>query len=304
MVFLIHVHVVRSRITVNPTHLSKRPISELPASALYSSPASGRLWKKVHLACSPFLRRSHVRRLYQKPAIHLRRLLRKPYCLIALGCAEGTKEALLIPRLPRPLFLVAADTNLSLARRAALRLPARHKKSCKIDLLKPLPAFHLPPSTLQTAHLPRPRLFTLYGVLPNLDPLSLLRRLSRAMKPGDLLLFSANLAPSKSGFAGARKILHQYDNPPTRRWLEAAIKNYRPKLPKGRLEFGIHPDPRQKSLARIEARWMTPKKTFIVFSSRRPTTAQVETWIRFTRLKKLARFLEARGEEGVWLVAR
>ena len=30
---------------------------ELPASALYSHPSLARLWKKVHLACSPFILR-------------------------------------------------------------------------------------------------------------------------------------------------------------------------------------------------------------------------------------------------------
>jgi hypothetical protein len=262
----------------------------------------GRLWKKVHLACSPFLRRPAVRRLYQKPASQLRKQLTESYSVIALGCADGIKESLLLKKLPKPAFLLAADTNLSLARRAALRLPAHHKRSCKIDLLKPLPPFQLPPSTTPTTR--HPRLVTLFGVLPNLDPLPLLRRVSRAMKPGDLLLFSANLAPGKSGFAGARKVLSQYDNPPTRYWLDAAVKSYRPKLPKGRLEFSVHPDPRQKSLARIEARWVTPRKTVAVFSSRRPTTAQVEAWIRSARLRRLSRFLDPRGEEGVWLVAR
>jgi SAM-dependent methyltransferase len=217
--------------------------------------------------------------------------------VIALGCADGIKEALLLKKLPKPAYLVAADTSLSLARRAALRLPAHHKRSCKIDLLKPLSPFPLPPSTIY-----HPRVVTLFGVLPNLDPLPLLRRVSRTMRPGDLLLFSANLAPAKSGFAGARKVLSQYDNSPTRRWLEAAVKDYRPKLPKGRLKFAVHPDSRQKSLARIEARWVTSQKTVTVFSSRRPTVAQVETWVRLARLKKLARFLDPRSEEGVWLV--
>jgi len=262
----------------------------------------GRLWRKVHLACSPFLRRPAVRRLYQKPAPQLLKLLRGPYSLIALGCADGTKEALLLKKLPKPAYLLAADTNLSLARRAALRLPARHKKSCKIDLLKPLPAFHLPPSTIHATR--HPRLVTLFGVLPNLDPLPLLRRVAKTMRSGDLLLFSANLAPARSGFAGAREVLSQYDNPLTRRWLESAAQTYRPKLFKGRLHFGVHPDPRQKSLARIEARWIAPKKTVTVFSSRRPTTAQVETWIRSARLKKLSRFLDPRGEEAVWLTQR
>jgi L-histidine N-alpha-methyltransferase len=281
---------------VNPKPKSVRPHPELPASALYSHPSLGRLWKKVHLSCSPFLKRPAVRSLYQRPAPLLRKRLPSSYSLIALGCAEGAKEALLLRKLPPPAFFLAADTNLSLARCAARRLPGIRKVACRIDLSTHLPS--------PISHLPGPRLFTLFGVLPNLDPVPLLRRLTRRMKRGDLLLFSANLAPGKSGWAGARKVLPQYDNLPTRHWLEAAVQAYRPKLPSGRLYFGVHPDPRQKRLARIEARWITPKKNFVIFSSRRPTTAQVETWIRSARLRRLSRFLDPRGEEGVWLVAR
>ena len=267
---------------------------ELPASALYSRPSLGRLWKKVYLLCSPFVTSRTFHRLYQRPSSILRKKLVTPYSLIALGCAEGTKEAHLLRKLPPPVFLLTADTNLPLARCAARRLPGRRKVACRIDLTT-----HLPSSI---SHLPRPRLFTLFGVLPNLDPLPLLRRLARKMERGDFLLFSANLAPGRSGFAGARKVLSQYDNPPTRRWLEMAVEAYRPKLPKGQLHLGIHPDPRQKSLARIEARWVTPRKTVTVFSSRRPTVSQVETWIPKVGLRKVARFLDPRGEEGVWLV--
>lgn len=281
---------------MNPKPKSPRPHPELPASALYASPSLGRLWKKVHCSCSPFLKRPAVRRLYQTPAAILRKKLAPSYSLIALGCADGAKESLLFKKLPPPTFLIAADTNLTLARRATRRLPARHKRSFKIDLLKPLPPFHLPPSSI--------KLLTLFGVLPNLDPLPLLQRIAQRMKPGDLLLFSANLAPGKSAFAGARKILSQYDNPPTRRWLEAAIRRYRPKLPRGRLDFSVQPDPRQHSLARIEARWINGQRTWIVFSSRRPTVAQVEIWIAKAGLSKAARFLDPRGEEALWLVGR
>ena len=279
---------------MNSTPRSGRALPELPASALYSSPSLGRLWKKVHHSCSPFLKRRAVRRLYQSPAAVLRKKLASSYSLIALGCADGAKESLLLKKLPPPAFLLAADTNLTLARRAVRHLPARKKTCREIDLSQPLPAFHLPPST----H----RVFTLFGVLPNLEPLPLLRRISGIMKSGDLLLFSANLAPGKSALAGARKVLSQYDNPPTRRWLEAAICRYRPKLPRGRLDFSVQPDPRQHSLARIEARWITGQGTWIVFSSRRPTVAQVETWISKAGLSTAARFLDPRGEEALWLV--
>ena len=239
-----------------------------------------------------------MRHLYDRPAPLLRRQLSGiSYHWIALGCADGLKESLLGGKIPTPASFHAADTNLTLARLAALRQKTPITSWGRIDLNSQ----RLPSSI---SHFPRPWLITLFGVLPNLDPLPLLSRLQRAMKPGDLLLFSANLAPSRSGLAGARKVLSQYDNLATRQWLQTAALRYRPHLPKGHLEFGVFYDPRQKSLARIEARWISGRRTKIVFSSRRPTVAQVETWIFKAGLRKVARFIEPRGEEAVWLVAR
>ena len=282
-------------------------IVQLPASALYSHPSLARLWKKVHLTCSPFYQRPAVRRLYTQPATVLRVLLRNaPYHFIALGCAEGFKESRLLRKLPKPAHLLTADTCLSMAKFAARKLPARFKIARQIDLTSPSSISRIlaPPISRSKTKAPRPaRLITLFGVLPNLDPLPLLRRLARAMKRGDLLLFSTNLAPGNSSFSGARKVLPQYDNPITRRWVEAAVQRYRPKLPQGTLHIGIHPDPQQSSLPRIEARWISRKSTRIVFASRRPTRSQVEQWIQVARLHKIARFIDTLGEEGVWLAS-
>jgi SAM-dependent methyltransferase len=286
------------------------PHPELPAACLYSRPSLGRLWKKVHLACSPFLQRPALQRIYRLPSPRLRKHFgRHPYSVLALGCADGIKESLLLQKLPSPAVLLTADTNPSLARQAAIRLAARKKIWRKIDLTHELPASlsrALQPAlfipTLKTHKLPI--LITLFGVLPNLTPLPLLKRIARFLRPEDLFLFSANLAPGTKGHSGALRVLPQYDNPPTREWLEAAVAQFRPRLPKGRLEFGIFSDPQQKSLARIEARWISQRKTFTVFSSRRPTSSQVEAWIRTARLRKVARYLDPLGEEGVWIVAR
>ena len=272
--------------------------TELPASALYSHPSLGRLWKKVHLSCSPFLHRAELQRLHCLPSTRIRKHFgRQSYSLLALGCADGTKESLLLKKLPKPTSLLALDTNLSLARHAALRLPAFHKSARRGDLTSSL-SLQFIFSQLS----PHPTLITLFGVLPNLNPLPLLRSIRRLMKKDDLLLFSANLAPGQSSHPGALRILPQYDNRPTRNWLEAAILRYRPKLPKGHLGFGVFPDPKQKTLARIEARWISPRKIHTVFSSRRPTSSQVEAWIRSAYMRKLERYLDSIGEEGLWLV--
>lgn len=273
---------------------------ELPASALYSHPSLARLWKKVHLACSPFLHRKAVRLLYQKPASILCQHLSPSYALVALGCAEGTKESLLLRKLPQPSHLTTADTSLAMARIAARKLPAKRKSAKKLDLTSPSSLSRV----LQShSNLPPPtRLLTLFGVLPNLDPPPLLHRLAKTLRPCDLLLFSTNLAPGKNPRAGALRILPQYENPPTRRWLEAAARRYRPRLPQGQLVFQINSDPRQPSLARIEARWISSRSTKIIFSSRRPTAPQVEAWLRSCKLLRLGRWIEPRGEEGLWLV--
>ena len=283
-------------------------IAQLPASALYAHPSLARLWKEVHLNYSPFYQRPALRRLYTQPATVLRALLRHaPYNFIALGCAEGLKESLLLRKLPKPTLLLTADTCLSMAKIAARKLPAYAKIARQIDLTSPSSISRIltPPIPRSKSKAPSPaRLITLFGVLPNLDPLPLLRRLARAMKRGDLLLFSTNLAPGNSSFSGARKVLPQYDNPITRRWVEAAVQRYRPKLPQGTLHIGLYPDPQQRSLPRIEARWISKKSTRIVFASRRPTRSLVEQWIQLARLHTVARFIDTLGEEGVWLTSR
>ena len=284
-------------------------IAQLPSSALYSHPSLARLWKKVHLTCSPFRRRPAVRRLYTQPATVLRALLRHaPYSFIALGCAEGLKESLLLRKLPKPTLLLTADTCLSMAKIAARKLPARAKLARQIDLTSPssisrILALPIPRSESKAPSLAR--LITLFGVLPNLDPLPLLRRLARAMKRGDLLLFSTNLAPGENGRRGARRLLPQYDNPPTHKWLQGVALRTRPRLSPGSIHFGVYPDTTQPSLSRIEARWFVGNKpTHTLFSSRRPTLSQVKSWIQTSGLTCIHQWIDPKGEEGIWLTTR
>jgi hypothetical protein len=284
-------------------------IVQLPASALYSHPSLARLWKKVHLTCSPFYQRPAVRRLYTQPTTVLRVLLRHvPYNFIALGCAEGLKESLLLRKLPKPTLLLTADTCLSMAKFAARKLPARTKITRQIDLTSPSSISRIltpPTSHSKTKDSSPARLITLFGVLPNLDPLPLLRCLAKNMGPKDLVLFSTNLAPGKDGPRGALRVLSQYDNPLTHKWLQGVALRTRPRLSPGSIHFGVYPDTTQSSLSRIEARWVVENKpTHTLFSSRRPTLSQVESWIQSSGLACIHQWIEPLGEEGVWLVTR
>jgi len=63
------------------------------------------------------------------------------------------------------------------------------------------------------------RLLTFFGLIPNFEPQLILPKLRALVRPNDLLLLSANLAPGHDYEAGVRRILPQYDNAPTRDWL-------------------------------------------------------------------------------------
>jgi hypothetical protein len=281
-------------------------IVQLPASALYSHPSLARLWKEVHLTYSPFYQRPAVRRLYTQPANVLRVLLRHaPYNFIALGCAEGLKESLLLRKLPKPNLLLTADTCLSMAKFAARKIPARAKIARQIDLTSPSSISRILTPPIPHSKSNPARLITLFGVLPNLDPLPLLLCLAKNMAPKDLLLFSTNLAPGKNGRRGTRRVLPQYDNPLTHKWLQGVVLRTRPRLSPGSIHFGVYPDTTQSSLPRIEARWFVGNKpTHTLFSSRRPTFSQVESWIQTSGLTRIQQWIEPKGEEGVWLTTR
>ncbi len=284
-------------------------IVQLPASALYSHPSLARLWKEVHLTYSPFYQRPAVRRLYTQPANVLRVLLRHaPYNFIALGCAEGLKVSLLLRKLPKPTLLLTADSCLSMAKFAARKLPARTKIARQIDLTSPSSISRIltPPIPHSKSKDSSPaRLITLFGVLPNLDPLPLLLCLAKNMARKDFLLFSTNLAPGKNGRRGTRRVLPQYDNPLTHKWLQGVVLRTRPRLSTGSIHFGVYPDTTQSSLSRIEARWFVGNKpTHTLFSSRRPTFSQVESWIQTSGLTRIQQWIEPKGEEGVWLANR
>ena len=69
------------------------------------------------------------------------------------------------------------------------------------------------------------RLLTFFGMIPNFEPQIILPKLASLVRPKDILLFSANLAPGKNYAAGLKKVLPQYDNPLTRDWLMTFLRD-------------------------------------------------------------------------------
>jgi hypothetical protein len=75
-----------------------------------------------------------------------------------------------------------------------------------------------------------PRLFTLFGVVPNLEPMFVARLFRELLRPGDVLLASVHLVPVGNGlsqFAAMEKIEPQYKNLETLAWLREAMAQWK-----------------------------------------------------------------------------
>jgi L-histidine Nalpha-methyltransferase len=154
--------------------------------------------------------------------------------VVGLGCGGGQKDTRLLNLLQATCPEVSytpSDVSVAMtlvARQAALAVVA--EKKCFPLVCDLATAKDLSPA-LMTHHAPRTtRLITFFGMIPNFEPDQILPKLARLVRPGDTLLFSANLAPGSDYAAGVKRILPQYDNPLMRDWLLAFL-----------LDLGVEP---------------------------------------------------------------
>ena len=83
------------------------------------------------------------------------------------------------------------------------------------------------------------RVFTFYGMSPNLEPDVILPRLAALLREGDTLLLSANLAPGDNYRSGVEAVLPQYNNAETRDWLLSFLVGLGVPATAGQLRLGI-----------------------------------------------------------------
>jgi hypothetical protein len=199
---------------------------------LYVTPRQTDLWREVFLRHSPIQGNPGFARIYREAfAKTAEGIGAKRRFLVGLGCGTGLKElelhSALTARGGETLF-AAIDASRDLVCESAERLiaaGAAHRRSLVCDLA-------------QTGDLSRwlsemggslPRVITFFGLVPNLAP-SVITRLFRAvLRPGDLLLASAHLAPVVDENlddiqVAMDAVLPQYDNPETLAWLRAALE--------------------------------------------------------------------------------
>jgi SAM-dependent methyltransferase len=282
---------------------------------LYVTARQAALWREVALRHSPVQHRPAFAQIYDEAFAQIAgRFSRAPdIALAGLGCGTGEKEARLALRLrpppeTRPLFFSAIDVSEDLVREASERLATagaelRGSFVCdlgRVETWRPWLDERLGPG---------PRLLTFFGLVPNFTPSDLGRLLRGALRPGDLLLASAHLAPASGEDEAAlgaamEAVRPQYDNPETLAWLNAVRETWgledrigAPEIRVGEVE-GV--------AAFIgQAAWKTEQRTgpLRLFHSLRYTPRSFEELLRREGCGGERLALTPCREEGIWAVS-
>lgn len=238
----------------------------VPGRLLYQSPAQARRWLAYHQAWSPSRTDSSLEALYRAAAnvagaavtganvtganVAAGMAARSSgpgqermagVLLLGLGCGGGRKDAAVLEALAErgaasmgPEALTPAgrlayapvdaapELVLEAAREARLRLPGVALHPLVADLSAAPSLARWPGGPVAGFQ----RLYTCYGMLPNMDHRTFPRWLAGLVGPGDRLLVSANLFPGDGGSPPASVragILAQYDNLPARRWYAGCL---------------------------------------------------------------------------------
>ncbi len=219
-------------------------LGQVPPRFLYDGDRQTQKWLAVHRAHSLSRTDTGVQSIYDRAFDEsLGQASGGPVCLVGLGCGGGQKDTRFLAKLKsvHPTVEYApCDVSQAMTRvasdvaEAELPIERIHPLVCDLantpDLGQLLDGI-VPPEIK--------RVFTFFGMIPNLDPDVILPRLAALLREGDQLLLSANLAPGDSYRGGVEAVLPQYDNVETRAWLLSFLEGLGVSASTGKLRFGI-----------------------------------------------------------------
>ena len=234
--------------------LSRR---EVPAKFLYETRVQAAKWIAVHHAFSPACRDdSEVRSIYREVCERVAGDLNgSPVDVVGLGCGSGHKEAALVQALcrgsdpesggrPAEVRYVPADVSLSLVQSAVQALEGR-VGSLERNRVRPWVIDFVHAGLAEIADCcadflrdDAVRVVTFFGMLPNL-PQPALAGLALGLRPGDVLILSANLIREDLNPEALAAVLAQYDNPPTADWLWAFMESLGVNRGQGAIRFAV-----------------------------------------------------------------
>lgn len=229
----------------------------LDAKFLYSSNRQALRWLHVHATHSPVARGADALSCYREAFETTAARLAGPVDVLSLGCGGGAKDVQLLRMLhgsERVRSYLATDASPALvltALQAASELDRLARRGHVADLLN-----ILDPTPFAGHDSSTPRLFLFFGMLPNLPPECALRQIRSWMRPDDLLLVSANLAPGQPYLDACRSVLPQYDNPETLDWLRGFLDDFDIPRDAYTLDMDLENDPAHPIRLRLGA-WVS-----------------------------------------------
>jgi L-histidine Nalpha-methyltransferase len=290
----------------------------------YDSVKQTQKWLALHQAYSPTRNDADCAAIYDRAFITAAaRIKSKAVHVIGLGCGGGQKDTRLLKLVKgrgREIFYTPCDVSMAMvlvARQTALAAVPEGNCFpfvCDLAMADDLPANLASRFTLHVS-----RLITFFGMIPNFEPQFILPKLASLIRPRDFLLFSANLAPGSNYAAGMKKVLPQYDNPPTRDWLLAFLDDLGVGRNGGKLRFKVENNP-ANGLKRIAAHFRFTRRCRIevdnaafdfrvgeilrLFFSYRYTPERVREALASYGLEVCDRWIAQSEEEGVFLCRR
>ncbi len=288
----------------------------------YDSVKQTHQWLALHQAHSPSRHDRDCVRIYNRSfAAAAAEINSRRVQLIGLGCGGGQKDVRLIRKLcagGRQVSYAPCDvsTAMVLVARQAARASGLtedcHPFVCDLATAGDLENYFQQHTEVKTR-----RLLTFFGMIPNFEPELIAPKLAALVRPKDLLLFSANLAPGRDYARGMKKILPQYDNALTREWLMTFLFDLGVERADGALRFTLEARP---PLQRVEANFIFRRACEVrvdsarikfwagekirLFFSYRYTPQLVKTTLANHGLEVCDEWVMASGEEGVFLCRR
>lgn len=296
---------------------------EVPPKFHYESHKQAQRWLALHEAHSPARRDPDTVGLYERAfSAAVARVKEDGARVVGLGCGGGQKEARLLEMLAQrgaPVSYLPCDASVPLVLTALHAAEAVVPGLCGDPLVCDVARCRSLAESIDRVGgqmgLPGRRLFTFFGMTPNLEPETAGAILGSLAQPEDWLLLSANLAPGMDYGAGVRRILAGYDNALTRAWLLEFLLDLGVERGDGQIRFAIEDAP--SNYKRIVADFYFDRRREIeiyrerfvfqtgerirLFFSYRFTPAQIDALLTRHGLKIEGQWVASSGEEGVFL---
>jgi uncharacterized SAM-dependent methyltransferase len=238
----------------------------------YDSVKQTQQWLALHQQFSPSRHDAHCETIYDQAFAAVAELKgEQAIHLIGLGCGGGQKDTRLLKLLQstrRKVSYTPSDVSVAMtlvARQTSLAVVS--EADCSPFVCDLATADDLPVVLNSIAPANACRLITFFGMIPNFGPDEILPRLAACLRPGEPLLFSANLAPGFDYQSGVERVLPQYDNAFTRAWLLTFLLDLGVERGDGEMCFTIETN--AEGFKRIVARFHFTRERVVVLDSKR-----------------------------------